>query len=60
MVVTAGIVVLEAFEGNVAVVTAVLRVDVGLEAVVVVVDTLGGESVPSGQSISSVESEQSK
>ena len=54
-VVTAGVV-----EGNVAAVTAVARVDVGIEAGVVVVDTLGGERVPVGQSISSVESEQSK
>lgn len=44
-VVTAGVVVLKVVEGNVAAVTAVARVDV---------------SVPGGQSISSVESEQSK
>jgi len=60
VVVTASVVVLKAVEGNVSVVTVVARVDVGVDAGVVVVDTIGGESVPAGQSISSVESEQSK
>ena len=59
-VVTAGVVVLKAVEGNVAAVTAVARVDVGVEAGVIVVGTRGGQTVPGGQSISSVESEQSK
>lgn len=60
VVVTAGVVVLNVVEGNVAIVTAVARVDVGVEAGVVIGDTLVGESVPGGQSISSEESEQSK
>ena len=60
VVVTAGVVVLKVFGDNVAFVTAVARVDVGEEAGFAIVDTLGGEGVPGGQSISSVESEQSK
>jgi len=59
VVVTTGVVVFKAVEGDVSVVTAVALVDVSVEAGVNVVDTLG-ESVPGGQSISSVESEQSK